>query len=122
MGDVVFLILSDAGYVEAFHEIDTLLTIAIDDVIDSAFIATLEDRNMEYIRADEEFFRHTHDLIFTILMEDDDVIYIGAVKEELIFLESCSDESFLAVDIEFLVVLDHRLYIDSGGMPRRIWI
>ena len=47
-------------------------------------------------------------------MEDDDIVDIGAIEEVLIFLESRSDEAFLAVDIEFLVILNDGLDVDRA--------
>ena len=112
--EIIFLVPRDTCHVEAFHEIRTLLAVAIDHIINGTFVSALEDRYMEYVGTDEDFLRHLQHLVFTILMEDDDIVYVRAVEEELVFLEPRSDESFLAVDIQFLVVLNHRLYIDSS--------
>ena len=114
MGKVVFLIFGYAGDVEAFHEVDTLLTVPIDDVIDRAVIATLEDSDVENVRSDEQFLRYLHDLVFTVLMEDDDIVDIGTVEEELVFLKPRSDETFFPVDIEFLVVLHNGFDVDGA--------
>ena len=50
---VVFLVPRHARDIEPFHEIRTLLAVAIDYVIDRPLIAALENRNMQYIGADE---------------------------------------------------------------------
>ena len=69
---------------------------------------------MEDIRSHEQLLRHAHDLVFTILMEDDDIVNIGAIEQVFVFLETRSHETFLAVDIKFLVVLHHRLDVDGA--------
>ena len=112
--EIVFLIFRDAGDIESLHEIGALLAITIDDIIDSTIVAAFEDRDMEYIRPDEQLLRDLNNLIFTVLMEDDDIVDIRAIEEEFIFLESGTDESFRAVDIEFLIILHHCLDIDGA--------
>ena len=69
---------------------------------------------MEDVGSNEQFLRHLHHLVFTVLVEDDDIIDIGAVEEELVFLETRPYEAFLAIDIEFFVVLYDGFDVDCA--------
>ncbi len=111
---VVLLVAGHARHVEALHIVYTASSVAIDDVIDGTFVLLLEDIDMQDIRADKELLGHTNHLVLTVFVEDDDVVQVGAVAEELVFLESRSDEAFLAVDIQLLVVLHHGGYVDRA--------
>ena len=56
-------------------------------------------------------------------MEDDDIVYVGAVEQEIVLLESRTDEALLAVDVELDIILHHGLHIDGAeitylGAPR----
>ena len=62
---------------------------------------------MEDILADEYLVCYLGDFKLAILIEDDDVIEVGAVAYEFILLQPCTNESFLTVDVEFLVSLYH---------------
>ena len=61
---------------------------------------------MEDVLANEYLVGHLDDLILTVLVEDDDVVDVGAVAHVFVLLERSADESLLAVDIELLVGLD----------------
>ena len=74
LSEVIFLITRHAGDVEALHEIDTLLTVSINDVIDRAFVSTMEDSYMEDVGADKRLFAHADNLVFAVLVEDDDIV------------------------------------------------
>ena len=69
---------------------------------------------MQNVRSDEQFVGHFGYLIPTVLMEDDQVVDIRAIEEILVFLQTRADESFCAVDIEFLVVLHDSLDVDGS--------
>ena len=45
-------------------------------------------------------------------MEDNDIIQIGAVAQELIFLETSANKALFTVNIEFFVSLNYRFNID----------
>ena len=112
--EIVLLVFRHTRNVEALHEVRTFLAIPIDDVIDRAVVAALEDGYMQDVRTDEQFVGDFGHLIAAVFMEDDQVVDIRAVEQVLVFLEPRSDKAFLAVDIEFLVVLDHGLDIDRA--------
>ena len=81
---------------------------------------------MQDIRADEQFLRHAHHLVFAVFVEYDDVVYIRAVAEELVFLQPCPHKALRAVDIEFLVGFHHGLHIDVREVthlrPARVFL
>ena len=84
-----------------------MLAVAVNTVVDGALIVLLEYLYMEDILADEYLVCYLGDFKLTILIEDDDVIEVGAVAYEFILLQPCTNESFLTVDVEFLVSLYH---------------
>ena len=114
LGEVVLFVFRNAGDVKALHEINAFLSVTVHDVVHGAIIIALEDGDMEEIGAHKEFVRHFHDFIFTVLVENDDVIYVGTIEEVFVLFESCSDETFLAIDIEFFVVFNDRLYVNRS--------
>ena len=69
---------------------------------------------MENIRTDKDFLCYANDFVLTIAVENNNVIQIRAVAQELVFLETCSDKAFLAIDIEFFVGLNNGFDIDIG--------
>ena len=69
---------------------------------------------MQDIRAHEYLLRHTHYLVLSVAVEDDNIIYVRAIEEELILLQSRTDKAILAVDIQFLVGLHDGLDVDIG--------
>ena len=111
---VVFLVAGDTRDVEAFHVVRAFLAVPIDHVIDSPLIAALEDGYVLDIRTYKDFLGYLHYLVFAVLMEDDEVVNVGAIEQVLVFLEARADKAFLAVDIEFLVVLHYRLDVDGA--------
>ncbi len=44
---------------------------------------------------------HLGHLELSVLIEDDDIVEVGAVTHQLILLQSCTHESFLSVDVGF---------------------
>ncbi len=52
-------------------------------------------------------------LNFPSFIEDDDVVEVGAVAYEFILLQACSYESFLSVDVKFLVGFYHLGHLDG---------
>ena len=62
---------------------------------------------MEDILTDKYLVCYLGYFKLTILIEDDDVIEVGAVAYEFILLQPCTNETFLTVDVEFLVSLYH---------------
>ena len=72
------------------------------------------DVNMKDIFADIDLVCYLDDLVFTILVEDDDIVDIRAVEEEFVLLKGCAYEAIFAVDIQLLVGLYDSLDIDVG--------
>lgn len=68
---------------------------------------------MEYVFANENLVGDAYDLVFSILIEDDYIVKVGAVLYEFGLLQSCSDEPSLAVNVEFLVRIDNLCSDDS---------
>ena len=90
-----------------------MLAVAVNTVVDGALVVLLEYLNMEDILANEYLVGYLGDFKLTILIEDDDVIEVGAVAYEFIFLQPCTNESFLTVDVEFLVSLYHLSHLNG---------
>ena len=111
--EVILLIFCHTSNIEAFHEVSTLFSIPVNHIINGSIISSCKDSYMQNIRTHEKFLCHTHYFILAILMENDDIVYIRAIEQELIFLQSRAHKTFRTIDIEFLVILNHRLDIDS---------
>ena len=72
------------------------------------------DVNVKDIFADIDLVCYLDDFVFTILVEDDDVVDIRAVEEEFILFKGCADKAIFTVDIQLLVGLYDSLDIDIG--------
>ena len=104
---VVLTIACHTGHIEALDEIEALTTIAIYNIIDGTTVALLKYCQVDDVLTHEDLLSHADNLIFTIAVEDDDVVDVRAVAYELVLLQSCTDEAVLTVDIQFLVGLGH---------------
>ena len=112
--EVILTVARDAGDVEALDVEGTVAAVAIDGVVDGAGVVLLEDGDMDDLAfallglralrlAHEDLLANADDLVGAVLVEDDDIVDVGAVADELILLQPSADEAFLAVDIELLV-------------------
>ena len=68
---------------------------------------------MKHVLAHEYFFCHTDHLVFTIFVEDDDIVDVRTVTDELVLLQTSTDETVGAVDVEFLVGFCHFRSLDG---------
>ena len=68
---------------------------------------------MQDVLAHKYLVGSTYHLVLSVLKEHYNVINIGAVAHKLVLLEAGSDESFLSVDVEFLVCLNHLRSLDG---------
>ena len=111
--EVILLVASHGGHVEALDEILSLAAVAVNHVVDGAAVVLLEHRHVEDVLAYENLLGHTDDLVLTVLVENDDVVEVGAVADELILLHTRSDEALLTVDVELLIGLHHLGSLDG---------
>ena len=63
--------------------------------------------------AHEDLLADADDLVGAVLVEDDDIVEVGAVADELVLLQRCADETVLAVDVELLVGFHHLRGLDA---------
>ena len=78
---------------------EPIFPVAIDYIVDRAFIVLLEDIYIENIFTYKHLFLHTYYFIFSITVEDDNIVNIRTVRNIFIFFQSCSDKAFLTVNI-----------------------
>ena len=97
----------DARHVEALDEARAVFSVAIDEVVGRARVVFLEHLHVEHVFAYKQLVGHAHHLEFSVAVEDDDIVDVGAVAHEFVFLQTRSDEALLTVDVEFLVGLHH---------------
>ena len=112
-GDVVFLVARDGGDGEALGEVDRTLAHAVDDVVDGAGVAAVEQAHVQQVLAEEGLVLHLGDAVLAVLADDDDLGEVGAVADVLaavVALEADAHEAFGEVGLELGVVVD-----DLGG-------
>ena len=115
LSEVVLLVASHGCDKKAFPVVGpAFFAIAIYGVVDSALVVLLENSDMDDVGADKRLVRHLDNLVLAVLVEDDYIVQVGAVEQELFFFQAGADKALGAVDVQFLVRLDHRLHIDSG--------
>ena len=110
---IILPITNHGGHVKSLHETEALLAIAIDDIIYGTRVVLLEYVDVEHVLAHEYLFCHTNHLVFTILVEDDDIVEVGAVAHKLVLLESCANKAIRAIDIKFLIGFCHLRRVDG---------
>ena len=112
---VVLLIASYCTHSKAFNIIAFILTIAIYGIVDSAFVILSPHTYVQYILAHIDLISHLNHLIFTIFVEDDNIVHVRAIGYELgvfVFLQSDTHKSLFGVDIEFFVSFNHLSNLD----------
>ena len=110
---VVFAVAGYTGDIESLDEVEALLSVTIHHIVYGALVVLLEHTDVEDILANEYLVGHLDNLILTILIEDDDIVDIGAIAYIFVLLERSADESLLTVDIEFLVGLNDGSCLDG---------
>ena len=117
LGDIVELVARHGGYVESLDEVVALLAVAIYAVVDGSLIVLLEHLYVEDVLTHEYLVGNLGYLEFSILVEDDDVVEVRAVAHKFILLQACTHETFLSVDVEFLVGFHHLGHLDGIEVP-----
>ena len=103
---VVFAVAHDGGDSKTLDIACTLLAVAVADVVDGTFVVLLEDVGIEDVLAHEFLVGNGGDDVLSIAEEDDDIIDGRTVAYELVFLQSRSDETLFAVDVQLFVGFD----------------
>ena len=68
---------------------------------------------MENVLAHKKLVGHADNLVLAVAVEDDDVVDVGAVADVLVLLQTRTDETVVAVDVELLVSLRHLRGLDG---------
>ena len=85
--DVVFPVAGAAGHKEPLHVEFAHLAVAVHHIINGTLVVFLEHRHMEHILADEYLVGHFGYLVFSVTIEDDDVVDVGAVAHKFILFQ-----------------------------------
>ena len=105
MREVVFLVAGESCNGEALHIDNAALTVLIEHIVDGAGIVALEYAEILNVLAHIELVGNAYELVFSVFVEDDDVVDIGAVAHKLVLLKPHTDEALLTVDVELLIGL-----------------
>ena len=117
MSDIVFTVADNGGYSEAFDIRCPFFSVTVCHVVNCAFVVLLEYIDIEYVFTDKLLIGDGSNNIFTVAEEDDNVVNIRTACHELIFLQTCSDESFFTVDIKFFVSFYYFGSFDGVEVP-----
>ena len=112
-GQVVFAVARHGRHVETLHIIKPLFAIAINHIVDGAFVVFLEHLQPNDAFAHKNLVGHLQHLIFSVAIENDHIVNIRTVAHKLVLLQPRSDEAFLTVDVEFLIGLHHFGAVDG---------
>ena len=110
---VVFAIARHGRHVETLHIVKTLFAIAINHIIDGAFVVFLEHLQPNNAFAHKNLVGHLQHLIFSVTIEDNHIVNIRTVAHKLVLLQPRSNEAFLAIDVEFLIGFYHFGAVDG---------
>ena len=112
-GQVVFAVARHGRHVETLHIVKALFAIAINHIVDGAFVVFLEHLQPNNAFAHENLVGHLQHLIFSIAIEDNHIVNIRTVAHKLVLLQPRSDETFLTIDVEFLIGLHYFGAVDG---------
>ena len=107
LGKIILTVACHTGHIEPLDEIEALAPVAVHHIIDGTTVVLLEYRQVDDVLSHEDLVCHADNLILTVAVEDNDIVDVGTVAHKLILLQTCTDESVLSVDIQFLVGLGH---------------
>ena len=110
---VVFAIARHGRHIETLHIVKALFAIAINHIVDGAFVVFLEHLQPNDAFAHKNLVGHLQHLIFSVAIENDHIVNIRTVAHKLILLQPRSDETFLTIDVEFLIGLYHFGAVDG---------
>ena len=110
---IVLPVANHGSHVETLHEAEALLSVTIDHIIDGTRVVLLEYVDIEHVFAHEHLFCYADHLVFTFLIEDDDIVEVGAVAHKLVLFQSCTDKAVCTIDVELLIGFSHLRRVDG---------
>ena len=113
LSEVVLAVAGHCGYVETLDVCRSVLAVAIYGIVRRAVVVALEHLHVHHVLAYEYLVGHTYYLVFSVLVEYDYVVYVGAVAHELVLFQPRTNEALLSVDVELLVRLHHFRGLDG---------
>ena len=87
-----------------------MLSVSIHHVVDGSRVVLFLHLKVNNVLPDEDFLCNLYNLVFSVLIENNDIVHIRTVANKLIFLQSRTNKALLAIDIQLLV----RLYNTHG--------
>ena len=102
---VIFLVARDACECKSLHVGGAASAVGVEHVVDGASVVALVHAHIHHVLSHIDLLGNLHNLVLTVLVEDDDVVDVAAVAHVLVLLECSANESLGAVDVEFLVGL-----------------
>ena len=111
--------MGDACHIKALDVAGIGGAIAVDGIVDGAFVAFLKHGYVHHLHllflfglhtlgfANEHFVLHTRHLVGAIAVEDDDIVDGRAVLDKLVLFETGAHKAVFAVDVEFFGCLNH---------------
>ena len=114
---VVVPVSRNAGHVETLDEVSAFFAILVHYIINSALVILLEHLHVNHVLAHKYLVGHPDNLELSVLIEDDDVVDVGAVAYKLVLFQSGSHKSFLSVDVQLLISLHYLGGLDGFKTP-----
>ena len=65
----------------------SVLSVTINHIVNGTLVVLLEHVDMNNILSYKKFLAHLYNLVFAVLVEQDDVVHVGAVGDELVFFQ-----------------------------------
>ena len=104
---VILFVACASRHVETFDVIRSVATVTVYGVVGGAVVVLLEHLCPYHLFPHKELVGHLHHLVFTILVEEDNIVDIRTVTYKLILLQTHADKSFRTVNVQFLVCFHH---------------
>ena len=121
--EVVFAVAGHACHVKAFDITGSALAVAVNNVVDGAAVVLFKHLQPQNVFAHKYLVGHANHLVFTVAIEDNYIVEVGAVAYKFVLLKAGTDEPVLPVDVQFFVGFGHLCGVDgvetaNFGEPR----
>ncbi len=107
LGHIVFLVADDIGNCKTLDVRSCRLSIAVNHIVDGALVVLTVHCHIYYALAEECLVGHFGNLIFSILVNYNDVVDVGAVAYIFVLLQAITNEAFFPVNVELFVCNGH---------------
>src|SRR5690606_30558785 len=99
--DIVFFVSGHGCHGKTFDIGRTVCAVSIYGIVNRPLVTFFEYGYMDNVFSDKDLVLYFGHAVFTILTENNDIVYIRTFGHEFILLHACTDKAFSPIDIQF---------------------